>query len=237
MKKVVFVRVVMILVVALVFALPASAQFSSGIVELAEPEKGVCVSFEIDSGPTENIVFFFGPTEFFLTGLDTADYLLFQEPFSTFEITLLVPNNSLVFMISSVGVIQFFTIDLLSSYTFVVEGMASVEEVDMSTNCLGAATDGRLNRFEQQMLAAIYRDGNGGYNIWAIDAATSGGGFDYNASQSQVNEALAAADASGEAQVIAAGSTSTFYALINGECQLNSPNASGEMQVYTFPCR
>lgn len=106
----------------------------------------------------------------------------------------------------------------------------------MDVDCLGAATDGRLNRFDQHMLAVIYHDGAGGYNVLWVDAATNEGTFDYNVTRAQINDALAAADSSGEPQVIASGKTSTLYALGNGECQLNSPSAHGEMQEFIFNC-
>jgi hypothetical protein len=155
------------------------------------------------------------------------------EPNSVIEYDVVVTPRTLMLIATPSGFIEAYVWGD-GSLGLVGGGEVNWRFADMDTDCLGAATDGRLNRFEQQMLAAIYSDGNGGYDVWAIDPATSEGRFDYNVTDAQVEAAIEAARSSGQAQLIASGQTSSLYALPNGDCQLNSTNAGGEVQSFVF---
>lgn len=121
-------------------------------------------------------------------------------------------------------------------YVWAYGGEATAILLPLHTGCLGAADDGRLNMYEQSMLAVIYPDGAEGYNIWLVNVTTNVGAFDYNISREAIDAGIAAANSSGTSQLLASGATSSFYVLVNGECQLNSPNANGDMQTFIFYC-
>lgn len=144
--------------------------------------------------------------------------------------TILSPEHFLV-VASPDGIIE--AVNFEGEFDAFSYGAGSWYLANMVTDCLN---DGRLNLFNQQMLATIYPDGAGGYMIWRVDPTTSRGYFDYQVIYAQIADALALANSTGQPQIIASGETSTLYALINGECQLNSPDAHGIMQEFTFTC-
>jgi hypothetical protein len=223
-----------LILLILAFALPAAAQYDQDDIEQAE-----CVHLEVKIHNTGQYIFIFLYQDQFnalLNGGFIPEFTIqVTEPNTTLVYNLIIPPQTLVFITTPSGLTQAFMFE--DGQFFALSfGSISASSGDMDTDCLGAARDGRINRFDQQMLAAMYPDANGGYDIWAIDPATSEGSFDYNVSRAQVDAALAAADSSAQAQLIASGTSSTLYALGNGECQLNSPNAGGEMQSFVFAC-
>ena len=225
------IRSLVVIVLAFAAALPAAAQDGIGRAE--------CVHVEATIGPTGEYIFvFFYPHEFnalLNNGIVKQFDIQTAAPGTVLEFNIIVPPQTLLAVATPDGVSEAIMFEDGEYFDFSF-GSVTLRRGRLDTECLGAATDGRINRFDQQMLAVIYPDGSNGYDIWAVDAATSEGSFDYNVTRSQVDTALADATASGQAQLIVSGTTSSFYALGNKECQLNSPSAGGEMQTFVFDC-
>lgn len=219
-----------ILMIAAVF--PASAQYDQDDIDKAE-----CVHLEFTLGATGEYIFVFlyqdEFNELLNGGIITDITIQVDEPGTVFVYNIIVPPQTLLLIATPRGFFEVVNFENGEVFSF---GFGSIigRSGDMNTECLGAATDGRINRFDQQMLAVIYADGNGGYDVWAVDPASSNGTFDYNVSRAEVDAGLSAAGASW--QVIGSGSTSSFYAAADGQCVLTSPNAGGEMQTFVFAC-
>lgn len=219
-------------IIAVLTVLPASAQ---QMIEFTEP---ACVYTELPLDASGLYLYLFITVEDIedLITISVEDVIRYGEPYSVLEsFTIISPNTILLLFTSNGDAVAFTAVEDMLVY--LSQGGAKLRFARMDVDCMRAAADGRLNRFEQQMLAAIYPDGQGGYRVLKVDAATSEGDFDYGVTRAQVDEALANADSSGQPQGIASGATSTLYALGNGECQLNSPNAQGTMQEFVFGCR
>lgn len=97
--------------------------------------------------------------------------------------------------------------------------------------------DGRLNPTDAAALAIIYPTSAGGYDIFAIDPATSRGELVIRATRRQVNAALAEATAPGGVNtLIDSFGDITLWALNSGECQLNSLYEDGSLNELIFQC-
>jgi len=98
--------------------------------------------------------------------------------------------------------------------------------------------DGRINDGRNQRAAPLagYCDGVGGIDIYDIDSRGEGTlAFDVTARQ--ITQALAAAQASGQNQLIEEGYSNQLYALTSNELQLNGlvdNNADAGSKLYTF---
>src|SRR5262249_25495543 len=112
----------------------------------------------------------------------------------------------------------------------------TIHVANLDVVCLGANPDGRINRYDKAMLAVIYPDGKGGFDIWKIDPVTSAGAFDYNVSSNQVAAGLAAAKKAKQSHAIATGATSTFYTTPDNQCVVIGPNANGTPQRFDWDC-
>jgi hypothetical protein len=224
-----------LIMLILAFALPAAAQYDQDDIDQAE-----CVHIEMTLDATGEYIFYFMYQDLFnqalsgsVSGLTPNITISVAEPNTTRVFNVIVAPQTAVIVANPFGTSAALMLEdgLFFAFSF---GTITASSGDMDTECLGAATDGRINRFDQQMLAVIYTDGKGGYDIWAVDPATSEGTFDYHVSRAEVDAGLAAAGTGW--QTLGIGSTSSFYAAADGQCVLNSPNAGGEMQTFVFAC-
>jgi hypothetical protein len=223
----------LIVLLAVLISLLLAAVIPAAAQDLSDP-RGVCINIAVTTSTGEYIYVFLDGEQFndvWYGGVIPDIVIEVTAPGSTLSYTLILPPEAWVVLASPDGYVD--VLYLEGWFDPLFAGAGSWQEVSMVTDCLN---DGRLNLINQAMLAVIYRDGLGGYDIWRVDPATSNGTFDYNVTRAQVDAALAAADAAGQPQVIASGATSTLYALGNGECQLNGPSALGEMQEFIFTC-
>ncbi|MEQ8674626.1 MAG: hypothetical protein RLP44_16470 [Aggregatilineales bacterium] len=217
-------------IILIVSAVPLMAQTNDEI-----GDGSVCFHYDIFTSTGEYISIYL--TEEQLINLiysvpDMEDLIQITTPNSIISDTFIVDPNTIFFVTTPDGIVGAINFDDLGFFADSY-GAASWQQANMVTDCLN---DGRMNILAQAMLATIYPDGTGGYMIWRVDPTTSRGFFDYQVIYAQIADALALANSTGQPQIIASGETSTLYALINGECQLNSPDAQGIMQEFTFDC-
>ena len=211
-----------------VSAVPLMAQTNDEVTD------SVCFHYDVSTSTGEYIYLYLTEEQFYelIINMPTIDDLIqITAPNSIISDTMIIAPEILLIVATPDGGVE--AIIYEGEFEFYTYGSGSGRVVNMVTDCLN---DGRMNILAQQMLATIYPDGTGGYMIWRVDPTTSRGFFDYQVIYAQVAEALALANSTGQPQIIASGATSTLYALMNGECQLNSPDAQGIMQEFTFTC-
>lgn len=211
--------------------MPTFAQFPDGKYDQDDVERAQCFNISINVGDLTGVgqyFFLFIYQDFDFPGIE----VLITEPNITLEFNVVVPPGTMVQVASPSGGTIAFVLRNGDPF-WAYGGNALVTVGDMNTDCLRQALDGRINRGDTHMLAAIYPDGNGGYDIWAIDGNLEGM-FDYNVSREAVDAGIAAASV--EWQVIGSGLTSTLFAGSNGQCFLQSPTDQGVMQTFEFDC-
>lgn len=208
----------------MVMAVPVTAQYDQDDAEQAE-----CFIISLNAGNLggigQYVFYFFYQDDVFLTVP-----IQFAESNEVLHFNVVVPPQTEVQVLSPIGgAIGFVLAD--GTYNFGNFGSASIRIGDMNSECLSQATDGRINRGDTHMLAAIYDDDAGGYDIWSINDELAGN-FDYNVSRAQLEAALESANNSGQSQLLGTGITSTFYALPGNQCLLESPTDQGDMQGF-----
>jgi hypothetical protein len=230
-----FVLSIVVAAILAIGVLPTLAQFDQD-----DQDQAVCIHVEINTGPTgEYIYLFLYQDEFnvLINSMGSPDFeIQVTEPNTTLVYNIVVSPQTLVMVLTPEGEVAAYVWSDGAFYSL-TGGSVSFSQVDFDIFCRGAATDDRINRFDDASLAVIYHDGNGGYDIWKIDPATSDGTFDYNVTQEQVDAAFAAANGLSKAQVIGQGATSILYALPGGQCLLLGVNADGETQSFEFKCK
>lgn len=218
--------VLITVIILLMAVLPAAAEYHE-----TDVAQGQCVHIELNTSALGEYFFIFFNEGEFYKQVDIST----TEPNTTIQFDVLVTPQTQVVVATPAGIVIALVLD--DGYFFYgTAGNASLRVVPLDVVCLGAKTDGRLNRFDKAMLAVIYPDGHDGYDIWKIDPSTSEGTFDYNVSSAEVAAGLSAAEGASQSQAIASSPNSTFYTTPDHQCVVISPNAGGEPQRFDFDC-